>query len=555
MSIASEITRIQGAKANLKTAIEGKGVTVPSSTKLDGYADLVDDIQTGGGDPNLQDKTVSYTPTESQQTATVTADSGYDGLDEVSVTVGAIDSEYVGSDIPRNTSSNLLTEGATVIAPSGYYENSATKTVQMGTEGTPTATKGTVANHSVDITPSVTNVEGYIQGGTKNGSAVKVSASELVSGTLEIDSSGTKDVTNYKNVSVPSGTEGTPTASKGAVSNHSVSVTPSVINMEGYIEGGTKTGTAVSVSASELVSGTKSVTQNGTEDVTNYASVSVSVPNSYSASDEGKVVNNGALIAQTSDTVTANDTYDTTLINSLTVNVSGGGGISVDDIAQNIAPSGVVTLSNSATSLGQYALAGKPITNIYAPSVTSIATYSLQNTQITTITDANFPVYGHEDLAIVLLRMSSLVSIKLSGEKIALSSGSGALRDNANLERVEFPNCAKNVGASYKSMGSSCFYGDTKLEFADLGFCQSIGSNGFYNCGNLRTLVLRRTDAVVTLNAWNSNTIKGIYNNPTESTIYVPQALISTYQTATNWKTGYTAGLTFLKIEGSIYEI
>ena len=48
MSIASEISRLQTAKADLKTAIEGKGVTVPSSTKLDGYADLVDSIETGG---------------------------------------------------------------------------------------------------------------------------------------------------------------------------------------------------------------------------------------------------------------------------------------------------------------------------------------------------------------------------------------------------------------------------------------------------------------------------------------------------------------------------
>lgn len=49
------------------------------------------------------------------------------------------------------------------------------------------------------------------------------------------------------------------------------------------------------------------------------------IGNQYSASDEGKVVSSGALVSQTSDTVTTNDTYDTTLINSLTVNVSGGG--------------------------------------------------------------------------------------------------------------------------------------------------------------------------------------------------------------------------------------
>ena len=44
MSIATEITRLQNAKSALKSAIESKGVTVPSSTKLDGYASLVSSI-------------------------------------------------------------------------------------------------------------------------------------------------------------------------------------------------------------------------------------------------------------------------------------------------------------------------------------------------------------------------------------------------------------------------------------------------------------------------------------------------------------------------------
>lgn len=50
MSVASEINRLQTAKADLKAAIEGKGVTVPNSTKLDGYAALVDSISGGGND-------------------------------------------------------------------------------------------------------------------------------------------------------------------------------------------------------------------------------------------------------------------------------------------------------------------------------------------------------------------------------------------------------------------------------------------------------------------------------------------------------------------------
>lgn len=49
MSIATEITRLQTAKSNLKTAIEAKGVTVPSATTLDGYSALVASIPSGGG--------------------------------------------------------------------------------------------------------------------------------------------------------------------------------------------------------------------------------------------------------------------------------------------------------------------------------------------------------------------------------------------------------------------------------------------------------------------------------------------------------------------------
>lgn len=82
---------------------------------------------------------------------------------------------------------------------------------------------------------------------------------------------------------MPSGTAGTPTATKGAVSNHSVSVTPSVTNTTGYITGSTKTGTAVTVTAAELESGTKSITANGTNiDVIGYSAVDVAVPTSTS---------------------------------------------------------------------------------------------------------------------------------------------------------------------------------------------------------------------------------------------------------------------------------
>ena len=75
----------------------------------------------------------------------------------------------------------------------------------------------------------------------------------------------------------------------------------------------------------------KSITANGTyspasDDADGYSGVTVNVANSYAAGDEGKVVSNGALVSQSSQNITENGTYDTTLKNQVVVNVSGGGG-------------------------------------------------------------------------------------------------------------------------------------------------------------------------------------------------------------------------------------
>lgn len=49
MSIASELTRIQGAKSDLRTSIINKGVQVPQNALIDSYSGYVDQIQQGGG--------------------------------------------------------------------------------------------------------------------------------------------------------------------------------------------------------------------------------------------------------------------------------------------------------------------------------------------------------------------------------------------------------------------------------------------------------------------------------------------------------------------------
>ena len=64
MSIQTELTRITNAKAAIKAAIEGKGVTVPDGTLLDGMAALIESIEAGGGGGSGNFATGTFTTTD-----------------------------------------------------------------------------------------------------------------------------------------------------------------------------------------------------------------------------------------------------------------------------------------------------------------------------------------------------------------------------------------------------------------------------------------------------------------------------------------------------------
>ena len=106
------------------------------------------DVSVSAPSPSLQSKSKTYTPTTSQQSETISADGGYDGLSSVSVTVNAMPS-------------------GSVTAPASITGSSAT--VSTGTN-TLTLTK------TVSVTPSVTTA-GYISSGTAGNSSVSLTAS------------------------------------------------------------------------------------------------------------------------------------------------------------------------------------------------------------------------------------------------------------------------------------------------------------------------------------------------------------------------------------------
>lgn len=60
MSIQTELTRLTNAKAAIQTAIEGKGITVPSGTLLDGMASLIESIEAGGGNFSVETGSITF---------------------------------------------------------------------------------------------------------------------------------------------------------------------------------------------------------------------------------------------------------------------------------------------------------------------------------------------------------------------------------------------------------------------------------------------------------------------------------------------------------------
>ena len=108
---------------SIANAIRTKGGTSAALAYPTEFISAINAITTAG---TYQSKTAS--PSEAQ--VVVTPDSGYDALSQVTVT--AVSSNYVGSNIARHSSADLTFSGGTFSVPKGYYENNASKNIAVG---------------------------------------------------------------------------------------------------------------------------------------------------------------------------------------------------------------------------------------------------------------------------------------------------------------------------------------------------------------------------------------------------------------------------------------
>jgi hypothetical protein len=299
----------------------------------------------------------------------------------------------------------------------------------------------------------------------------------------------------------------------------------------------------------------KSISANGVYNASDdsadgYSKVTVDVPNTYTAQDEGKVVDNGALVAQTamSSEVTENGTVNTTLYNSVTVNVSSGGGYNAkfEATSTNFTVASCLTEIQIPTEITTIPM------NAFS-SYANLAKVTMPDT-IRTINSGIFRYCAALTNVILSNNIDNLSEIMFQYcsalEELTIPNGVTILKNSCfngcsklnnitlppNLTTIEpkvFQDCTALTSIiipdNVTTIGNSCFSGCRGLTSIEIGSSVTdIGASCFGGCWSLTSIKFKSTIPPTTgSNAWN--------NVPTSCKIYVPTGTLTDYTTAANY--------------------
>lgn len=238
---------------------------------------------------------------------------------------------------------------------------------------------------------------------------------------------------------------------------------------------------------------------------------------------------------------------------------AGGGGFSVDDFLTHAFPSGNIVATRATKIYRDTFRDNTTITSFESNTVTDVQEYAfaectaLENIKVPNAVAVGSNAFLNCNISSIELPNVTTISSAFQGTKIksiilpkATSCGFAKM---SYLETVTLP--------ALITPSANMFQYDSKLRLVDFGKCSTLVAKTFNgtSASGFKTLILRKSDAICTLANVSAFSGTPFASNGTGGTVYVPSALITQYQQATNWSTLYTAGTcNFVAIEGSEYE-
>ena len=259
----------------------------------------------------------------------------------------------------------------------------------------------------------------------------------------------------------------------------------------------------------------KTITENGTykadSGYTGLGTVNVNVPTPSGTID-----------------ITENGSYDVTNFATALVEIAASGGDSGDaNQLDALIERSITEVKRNVTSIGNGAFRScYKLTTVDFPAATSISHNAFAF--CSALPTVNFPAatsIGNYAFS----TCSALTTVEFPA---VTSIGDGAFDNCSVLTTVVFP--------AATSIGGTAFYACPKLTTADFPAATSIGGDAFYACAKLKVMILR-SETMATLSNVGAFGSTGIKTG--SGYIYVPRALLSDtdstkdYRQATNWST------------------